>query len=115
MYATHLPTKTIVSHLVHPHASPLLSFEEETGARHRTYVPHVGAWYNANPPTQEGATEMDSVVWSLPQLLCGSDCDANDDDDYFQTFLRSPRRYLDTATVKGGYCDIGVGGAHIQH
>ena len=40
----------------------------------------MGGWHNASPPTQEGATQMNSVASNPPQSACGSDCDANDDE-----------------------------------
>ena len=52
----------------------------------------MGAWNNASPPTQEDAIQIIPVASNPTQLGCGSECDANDDDDYFQTFLRSPTR-----------------------
>ncbi len=88
----------------HPHASPLFqSLQHDTAAKHRAYVPRMGAWHNASPPTQESATQIIRVASNPPQIACGFDCDANDDDDYFQTFLRSPTRsaYPDPAEFGG--------------
>lgn len=91
------------SHLAHPHASPLFASEHDSGARHRAYVPRMGGWHNATPPIQEGSTETKSGASNLGQLPYGSDPDVNDDDDYFQTFLRSPTRtaYPDPAEFGG--------------
>ena len=95
------------SHLAepaHPHASTLFqSFQHDTAARHRAYIPRMGAWHNASPPTQEDATQIIPGTSNPPQSGCGSECNANDDDDYFQSFLRSPTRtaYPDPAEFGG--------------
>ena len=95
------------SHLTKPahlHASPLFqSFQHDTAARHRAYVPRMGAWDNASPPTQEDATQIITVASKPSRVAGGSDRDTNDDEDCFQTFLRSPTRtaYPDPAEFSG--------------
>ena len=95
------------SHLAkppHPHTSPLFqSLQHDTAAKHRAYVPRMGEWHNVSPPNQESATQIVRVASNPPQLACGFNSDANDDDDYFQTFLRSPTRsaYPDPAEFGG--------------
>ena len=91
------------SHLAHQHASPLFDFDYDTGARHRAYVPHMSGWHNASSPTHEGATEMNSVALDPQQSACVSERDAVDDDDYHETFQRSPTRtaYPDPAEFGG--------------
>ena len=91
------------SHLIHQHVSPQFD-SDDTGARHRAYVPNMGAgWHNASPPTHEGVTEMESVASNPLQSAYGSDCDAGDDDDYAETYRRSPTgtAYPDPAEFGG--------------
>lgn len=61
----------------------------------------MGAWHNASPPTQDDALQIDPGASNHPRLGYGSEYDANDDDDCFQTFLRSPTRYPDPADFGG--------------
>ena len=97
-------SQSLLAKPAHPQAPALFqSFQHDTAARHRAYVPRMGAWHNASPTTQEDATQVNPVASDPPRLGCGSECDANDDDDYFQTFLRSPTRtaYPDPAEFGG--------------
>lgn len=91
------------SHLAHHHESPLFDFDDDTGANHRSHVPHMGGWHNASIPTRQSAAQTNSVASNHQQSTYDSERDALDDDDYFETFLRSPTRtaYPDPAEFGG--------------
>ena len=91
-----------LSHLAHPNASPLLSLQDDTCARHRAYVPHMGGWDNDSLPIQ-GATSLNSVASNPPWSACDSERAANDDDNDFSAFAHSPTEttYPDPAEYGG--------------
>ena len=93
------------SNLAHGRASPLVGFDDDTGARHRYYVPRMGGWPDASPRIHEGAIQIDSVASNPLQSAFGSGRDTVEDDDYFETYthLRSPTQtaYPDPADFGG--------------
>ena len=91
------------SHLGHRQESSLVSFEDDTGASHRSYVPHMGGWQNASPPTHQSAAQTSSPTSNPQQPAYGYERDAMNDDDFLDTILRSPTRteYPDPAEYGG--------------
>ena len=91
------------SHLAHRQESPLVGYGDDTGASHRSYVPHMGGWHNASPPTHQSAAQTSSLTSNPQQPAYGYERDALNDDDFLDTILRSPTRseYPDPAEYGG--------------
>ena len=64
----------------------------------------MGGWHNASPPTHQSAAQTNSITLNPQQSAYGSERNALNDDDYLETFLRSPTgtAYPDPAEFDSG-------------